>query len=64
MQDSIAHLNRAFPIKITMYCKVTIIRENFIFANIFEFDRSRIQHSREMFSYNSIHIRKYNASWI
>ena len=33
------------------YCKFTIIRGNFIFANIREFDGSRIQHSREMFSY-------------
>ena len=33
------------------YCKFTIIRDNFIFVNIREFDRSRIQHSHEMFSH-------------
>ena len=36
---------------INLYCKFTIIRENFIFANIRKFDPSRIQHSREMFAY-------------
>ena len=36
---------------IKMYCKFTIIRKNFIFANIREFDRSRIQHSHEKFLY-------------
>ena len=32
-------------------CKFIIIRENFIFANIREFDHSRIQNSRDMYSY-------------
>ena len=38
-----------------MYCiiyyKFTIISENFIFANIREFDPSQIQHSCEIFAY-------------
>ena len=33
------------------YCKFTIIRENFIFANICKFVPSRIQHSRNIFVY-------------
>ena len=33
------------------YCRLAIIRENFIFANIREFDVSGIQHSREIFEY-------------
>ena len=33
------------------YCKFTIIRKNFIFADYREFERSGIQHSREMFGY-------------
>ena len=32
------------------YCKSTIIRENFIFANIREYDRLQIQHSCKMFA--------------
>ena len=32
-------------------CKFTIIRENYIFANIREFNRSRISYSREIFAY-------------
>ena len=31
------------------YCRLAFIRENFIFANIREFDVSRIQLSREIF---------------
>ena len=31
------------------YCNFTVISENFIFANIHEFQRSQIQHSRKMF---------------
>ena len=33
------------------HCEFIIIPENFIFANIHEFDRSRIQHSRGIFVY-------------
>ena len=33
------------------YFKFSIIRENIIFANIREFDPSRIQHSHEMFAF-------------
>ena len=37
------------------YYKFIIIRENFIFANIHEFDYSRIQHSREIFRIQRSH---------
>ena len=35
----------------TEYYRLAFIRGNFIFANIREFDVSRIQHSREIFEY-------------
>ena len=35
----------------SVHCRLAFIRENFIFANIHEFDVSRIQHSREIFEY-------------
>ena len=36
-----------------IYCKFTIIRENFIFANICKSNPSLIQHSCKMFSYTA-----------
>ena len=41
--------------KVVKYCKVSIIHENFIFANICEFYPSRIQHYHEMFAYVEHH---------
>ena len=42
-----------------VYCKFTIICDNFIFANIHKFDRSQIQHSRKKNFVYRVHIRKY-----
>ena len=39
-----------------LYCKFTIIRENFIFANICDFDHSRIQHYHKKIAYISVYI--------
>ena len=33
------------------YCKFTFIPENFILANIREYDHSQVQHSCEVFAY-------------
>ena len=35
----------------TEYCRFTFIHESFIFANIREFECSRIKHPREMFGF-------------
>ena len=46
------------------YCKFTFIRENFIFANIREFDHSRIKKFTQNICINRVYIRNHRASRI